>query len=188
MAWFDYDENTPRSTMVKSANGRPFFRKYRRSVRLRALPHRRQSQRLLREREEAWRVESEVARRLMRHPSEHICNVYAVTDDYIDYELLDMNAEPRNSLAAVYAALKEAYRDLDSIDVVYMDTQFHNVGYSYANRRWKLIDFDACGLMDSSHERWVVAPQEWTRKVIVDKECRLAAPGATWRSSAQARN
>lgn len=201
VAWTDYGPSgrTPvqNSFLVP---GQPYgpgvvavYRKYGRSTRLRNLPHRQRSQRLVAERQTAFETEKAAARLILKaqqqgHGLSNVAHVYAVVDPlgvgveppYIDYELLDMSASPQSRpVGEIKEAIKAAFAQLHRLGIVYFDLQFHNLGYSPVTQQWKLFDFDAVGiarLPDLS--AWAIPPQDWARKRQVDDTCREMSENA----------
>lgn len=86
----------------------------------------------------------------------NIVTIYDIRPDHIDMELLDMNPDHVGDLEA---DMRAAIAQLHSVGVVYVDLKMDNIGYSHTDKRWKIFDFDASGIVSARDDtKWDAAP------------------------------
>ena len=109
-------------------------------------------------------IEREMVKIIRANPHPHIVEIYDVTDEYYDMELV------RTGLYHVPAKDRECMRELknhlQSLGIAYLDWKIDNFGLD-ANGTLKMFDFNTCGLfeIESSCCR---QKSVWTRPPDID--------------------
>jgi serine/threonine protein kinase len=99
-------------------------------------------------------IEYIVSLKVMINPHPNIVNIYKVTTTYIDMELLYVRKiNKKINFADVYEAIKH----LHSLNIVYIDLKFDNLGISIENSNTKLFDFNCCGILLNDYS-WLFKP------------------------------
>ena len=103
--------------------------------------------------------EKEICELLMKHPHKNIVKIYAVTNDYIDMELL--NTDLMNvSMSKLQQDMMEVKTYLQGLGIMYIDWKLDNIGIS-EDGELKLFDFDVSGLIDTETKEWIIKPPEF---------------------------
>ena len=84
-----------------------------------------------------------IAKILEKNPLPNVVTIYKATEDYIDMELLDIDADINPN------QLIKARQQLLSLGIVYLDWKRDNVGVD-RNGVTKVFDFNASGLVDEN--------------------------------------
>jgi hypothetical protein len=104
-------------------------------------------------------VEIEIVKRLMENPHTNIVNIYAVTSNCIDMELLDTNIcnFSKDAIKAIMASVKQ---HLQALGIIYIDWKYDNVGVG-SDGELKLFDFDVSGIIDVATNIWIMEPAHY---------------------------
>lgn len=104
-------------------------------------------------------VEIEISRRLMQRPHTNIVNIYEVTSNYIDMELLDTNIcnFSKDAINTIMASVKQHLQDLG---IIYIDWKSDNIGVG-SDGELKLFDFDVSGIIDVATNIWIMKPVQY---------------------------
>ena len=113
-------------------------------------------------------VELIISKKIMDNPNPYIVNIFEVNNDNstVDMELLNTNYELNDeNKKKIQITIKEALNYLHSINVMYIDWKYDNIGLS-KDGTFKLFDFDASGIADSTNENWLIrkpgSSQTWS--------------------------
>lgn len=91
----------------------------------------------------------------------NIVEVYNVTPDHIDMELLDMEIFPKDE-DSFYDDVNKGLDELHKLGVVYIDLKKDNIGYSHTSKCWKIFDFDASGVLNQYEpNKWLLEPPNY---------------------------
>jgi serine/threonine protein kinase len=123
------------TTITDTYNGKPIFRK-----------------------ETMRKIELMITKKIMETPNPYIVSIYHVNDDKntIDMELLDLDYELNDeNIKKIQITVKEAIQYLHSINVMYIDWKYDNIGLS-KDGKFKLFDFDSSGIADPSNQNWLI--------------------------------
>ena len=105
-------------------------------------------------------AEIAICKRLFAHPLPNVVRVYDVNEaeKYIDLEYLDVDmVAPKEDKLHDFA---NGIAQLHEHQVVYIDVKEDNIGYSRQDHRWKVFDFDRCGVVDPHNtRRWHIHPR-----------------------------
>jgi serine/threonine protein kinase len=104
------------------------------------------------------KIELMIAKKIMENPNPYIVSIYDVKDDKntIDMELLNLNYElNEENKKKIQITIKEAIQYLHSINVMYIDWKYDNIGLS-KDGTFKLFDFDSSGIADESNQNWLI--------------------------------
>jgi hypothetical protein len=141
-----------------SFEGNPFFRK---------MFYTNQTTDFDKERYYASRVEYEIYQRLQKYPQPNIVNVYHITEDYVDIELLDTCIQHRKK---AMESASHAKTQLQNLNILYIDWKLDNMGMA-TDGTYKLFDFDVSGIVEKDDPtKWKMKPLEYyTYKTITSK-------------------
>ena len=107
-------------------------------------------------------LEKTIARILKDNPMPNIVNIYNITDNYIEMELLDTDIESHiknNNTKSLISDITSALEQLHSMNIIYIDLKIDNIGYSEKDACWKLFDFDSSGILqENSNSEWLIPP------------------------------
>ena len=105
------------------------------------------------------KTESRIASKLLHFPQPNIVSIYSVKKYHIDMELLDIS---HPDISTLKVDIQHALEQLHSLDVVYIDLKFDNMGYSHKDSCWKLFDFDASGIVKRGiPSKWYCSPPRY---------------------------
>jgi serine/threonine protein kinase len=107
------------------------------------------------------KIELMITKKIMETPNPYIVSIYDVNDtkNTIDMELLDLNYELNDeNIKKIQITVKEAIQYLHSINVMYIDWKYDNIGLS-KDGKFKLFDFDSSGIANSSNQDWLIKNQ-----------------------------
>ena len=89
------------------------------------------------------RAELTIALMLQENPHPNVVNIYQVTDEFYDMELVDPDFElPINEWGE---QMQEAKNHLQQLGIIYIDWKQDNTGISLIDGNVKLFDFDSSG-------------------------------------------
>lgn len=101
-------------------------------------------------------IERRVCKLLFDTPKPNVVSIYDVAHTHIDQELLDVDHEDTSTRKH---DICKAIEQLHSLNVVYVDLKFDNMGYSHSDGVWKLFDFNGCGIVHpSDRSQWITRP------------------------------
>ena len=103
-------------------------------------------------------VELIISKKIMENPNPYIVNIYDVNDEKntIDMELLKLDYELNDeNIKKIQTTVKEALKYLHSINVMYIDWKYDNIGLS-KDGNFKLFDFDASGIANDTNKEWLL--------------------------------
>jgi serine/threonine protein kinase len=103
--------------------------------------------------------EKEICEILMKHPHKNIIKIYAVTNDYIDMELLNTDLM-KVSMSKLQKDMMEVKTFLQGLGIMYIDWKLDNIGIS-DDGELKLFDFDVSGLINTETNEWIIKPPEF---------------------------
>ena len=103
--------------------------------------------------------EKEICELLMKNPHKNIIKIYAVTDNYIDMELLNVDINT-GDISKLQNEMMEVKTYLQELGIFYIDWKLDNIGISN-DGEFKLFDFDVSGLMDIKTKEWKVEPPKY---------------------------
>jgi serine/threonine protein kinase len=135
--YYNLDGSFERHFVVHPTNNKHFFRKY------------------IDKRKYEDRTEYKICQILQKNPHQNIVNIYEVTKDYIDMEILHHLKDTDN---INYDDIYHALDHLHKLNIVYFDILTRNMGISYETHHIKLFDFNCAGIL--------VNPTKWARKPI----------------------
>ena len=104
------------------------------------------------------RTELEIAKKLLIEPQDNIVKVLDISFQnsiHIKYELLNIN---RDYCQDYLTDIKKGLVQLHQLNVVYIDLKEDNIGYSEVDKKWKIFDFDCCGICFDQQQRWLREP------------------------------
>lgn len=104
------------------------------------------------------KVELIISKKIMENPNPYIVTIYSVNNDdnTVDMELLNTDYELNNeNIAKIHKTIKEALNYLHSINIMYIDWKYDNIGIT-KDGSFKLFDFDSCGIADSTNKIWLI--------------------------------
>ena len=103
-----------------------------------------------------YKTEQLIAKRLKSHPNKNIGQIYAVTKNYLDMELL--NPLTVNNKKKFHQTMKKIKQYLHNLDIMYIDWKLNNIGVD-KNGIYKLYDFDGSGIVEKKDKtKWLVKP------------------------------
>lgn len=109
-----------------------------------------------------FKNELEIAKKLMQQPCPHCVRIYDIqergTYTYIDMEFLHTPPPGGCEKEKILTDTRLALEELHLQQVVYIDLKEDNIGFSERDQVWKLFDFDASGIADSSFTAWTEPP------------------------------
>lgn len=111
--------------------GKPFFRKYMRSD-----------------------CTENLIYRILYNKGDHpnVVDVYRITDDYVDMELLQEMPDTAN-LKNVIEVMEDVKRYLQRMNITYIDWKYENIGIG-EDGDFKLFDFNGSGIFNS-YDEWI---------------------------------
>lgn len=108
-------------------------------------------------------IEIEISKLLQRLANDNIVEFYNITNEYIDMELLETYQIKSSVFYSVYndkPKIKEIMKPvkdfLQSLGIAYIDWKIDNIGT--LNGKYKLFDFNMCGLFDVKTNEWITPP------------------------------
>lgn len=104
--------------------------------------------------------EKRVAERLVQNPHPNIVHIYKVTDTYIDMEMLQPCIFSNMKELRMNADMRSVKDHLHIHNIMYIDWKYDNIGLS-ADGKYKLFDFDACGITNEANTEWIVNPPSY---------------------------
>ena len=108
------------------------------------------------------KVELIISKKIMENPNPYIVTIYDVNNEHstVDMELLTTNYELNNeNINKIHVTIKEALKYLHSINIMYIDWKYDNIGLS-KDGTFKLFDFDASGIATVDNKNWLTRSQE----------------------------
>ena len=125
------------------------------------------------------KVENTIIKILMEHPNPNIVKYYDINDRYIDME--EVNTFKSNpsffneplmgskEIVEIQEVMRNVKDFLQGLGIMYVDWKFDNIGKSFIDGKYKLFDFDACGLIDLLTKEWKLKPIEtyWSYKQAI---------------------
>lgn len=106
-----------------------------------------------------------IAKKLIKYKFKNIVNIYKITDEYIDYELLDTNKKIID-VKSFFNDIKNGLDELNNLGIIYIDLKLDNIGFSDRDKCWKIFDFDCSGIINPDKKTWKIKP---IRSYILDK-------------------
>ena len=104
-------------------------------------------------------AEKKICELLMKNPHKNIVKIYDVGKDYVDMELLDDDIRIED-MSKIKNIMMEVKTYLQSLGIIYIDWKLDNIGIS-ADGQYKLVDFDASGLIDIETNEWLIEPPKY---------------------------
>ena len=102
--------------------------------------------------------EIQICNVLIKHRLPNVVNIYEVTSDHIDMELLDVKSV---NYEEARCSMHQAKEQLESVGIMYMDWKLDNVGKNKEGI-YKVFDFDISGLIDLKNPtEWLVSPLKY---------------------------
>lgn len=103
-------------------------------------------------------IELIISKKIMENPNPYIVTIYDVNIDNstVDMELLNTNYEMNDeNIAKIQRTIKEALQHLHSINIMYIDWKYDNIGLT-SDGTFKLFDFDSSGIATSDNKEWLI--------------------------------
>ena len=107
------------------------------------------------------KVELIISKKIMENPNPYIVTIYDVNNENstVDMEILNTDYELNDeNINKIHITVKEALQFLHSINVMYIDWKYDNIGLS-ANGIFKLYDFDGSGIATLDNQNWLIRNQ-----------------------------
>lgn len=103
-------------------------------------------------------VELIISKKIMENPNPYIVTIYHVNTDNstVDMELLNTEYEMNDeNIAKIHKTIKEALQYLHSINIMYIDWKYDNIGQT-SDGNFKLFDFDSSGIATDDNKEWLI--------------------------------
>lgn len=142
MKSFEYTHDGCIQEIQETYNGLPFFRKHTNAI--------------------SSTNELAIAKILYKNPCSHCVKIYNIREggihSYIDMELLNTQKLQELEKELIHNDIYIALEELHLHQIIYIDLKNDNIGYSEIDKTWKLFDFDASGITDSTFSKWIEKP------------------------------
>ena len=103
-----------------------------------------------------WLCELEIAKILQKKKLNNIIDIYEINENlgYIIWEQLDYKKQKnRSTWEHIYKGLNE----LHNLNIIYLNFNINNIGYSHKDQSWKLSKFINSGIININKE-WIIKP------------------------------
>ena len=103
-------------------------------------------------------IELEIAKKLQKNDIDNcvkILDIQIYPNCHIKYELLDTSKDYDKN---IYSDIKNGLKNLHKENIIYIDLKNDNIGYCYKSKKWKLFDFDCCGITNNKLTNWLIEP------------------------------
>lgn len=104
-------------------------------------------------------TEHKIATILKANPHPNIVKIYAVTDKYVDEELVEPTKNGFDSVK-LQEDMKKAKAHLQSLGIIYIDWKPDNAGLDLEGN-YKLYDFDNSGIINTTTGAWIEKPNPY---------------------------
>lgn len=104
------------------------------------------------------KVELIISKKIMENPNPYIVTIYDVNNEHstVDMELLTTDYELNHeNITKINVTIKEALNYLHSINIMYIDWKYDNIGIS-KDGTFKLFDFDSSGIATPDNKEWLI--------------------------------
>ena len=104
-----------------------------------------------------------IASQLLLHPIANVVNVLEIVllePLHVKYELLDITKK-WDDVSIVKRDISYALRNLNQLNIIYIDLKSDNIGNSHTDKQWKLFDFDCSGVTMDNQNKWFKYPPEY---------------------------
>jgi serine/threonine protein kinase len=123
-------------------------------------------QKMINSNDPTHRNELFIAQKLLQNPQPNVVRVLDISYKgkvHIKYELLDIEKEFNPSDKSFLFQIKNGLRNLNNLDIIYIDLKDDNIGFDSKTNQWKIFDFDCSGVCKSSKTGWFLYPPEYYR-------------------------